>query len=72
MSSSMRHKIGKLTEEELYSKAARRMLSKIGAGREKPTKYLLDRITKGWKAINSGKSEVRHYKSLEDFDKTIG
>ncbi len=33
--------IHKLTEEELYAKAAQKMLSDIRSGREKTTKYVL-------------------------------
>lgn len=37
-----------------------------------PDKKMISRIAKEWKAIDSGRMKVHHYKSLADFDRAIG
>ena len=36
-----------------------------------PNKKLIKKIAKEWKAINSGRTKVHHYKSLADFERAI-
>ncbi len=37
-----------------------------------PDSMMMKRIVKEWKAIDSGRMKVHHYKSLADFDKALG
>ena len=37
----------------------------------KPDRKMINRIAKEWKAIDSGRMKVHHYKSLADFDRAI-
>ena len=37
-----------------------------------PDKKMINRIAKEWKAIDSGRMKVHHYKSLADFDRALG
>ena len=37
-----------------------------------PDRKMINRIAKEWKAIDSGRMKVHHYKNLADFDRAIG
>ena len=37
-----------------------------------PDKKMIKKIAKEWKAIDSGRMKVRHYKNLADFERAIG
>ena len=37
-----------------------------------PDKKRINKIAKEWKAIDSGRMKVHHYKNLADFDRAIG
>ncbi len=37
-----------------------------------PDKKMINKIAKEWKAIDSGRMKVHHYKNLADFDRAIG
>ncbi len=37
-----------------------------------PDRKMINKIAKAWKAIDSGRMKVHHYKSLADFDRAIG
>ena len=37
-----------------------------------PDSKMIKKIAKEWKAIDSGRMKVHHYKSLADFDKALG
>lgn len=37
-----------------------------------PDRKMINKIAREWKAIDSGRMKVHHYKNLADFDRTIG
>ena len=37
-----------------------------------PDKKMISKIAKEWRAIDSGRMKVHHYKNLADFDRAIG